>query len=328
MLNLIAIGDPIIDTHVQIASDCDQCRVHEDGQKHLCFDYGAKIPIVDSFQALGGNAPNVAVAGVKLGLSSALISTIGSDSNGRMILEYLKKFGVSADLITVEHGANTRYSIILNYKTERTILSYSEKKKYIWPAPIPPAEWIYYTGLSEGFEAIQEKLVEHLAAHPTVKLAVNPGSYMLKYALPELREIVARADVLIINLEETEKILGKTREAEKTEAALIHELLALGAKEVVLTDGPRGAWAGSAEEIWFLPPYPVKVISKTGAGDAFSAAYLTARHAGHDIAHSLEWGTSNSCGVIQAHGPQAGLLNEAGIKKMMEKFSTIQPQTI
>lgn len=324
MLHLLAIGDPIIDTHVQIANDCDQCRVHEEGQKHLCLDYGAKIPIVDSFQALGGNAPNVAVAGVKLGLKTALISTIGDDSNGRVILEYLKKFGVNADLVTVEHGADTRYSIILNYKTERTILSYSEPKKYIWPAPIPPAEWIYYTGLSQGFEAIQEKLVEHLAAHPTIKLAVNPGSYMLKYARPELRQIIARSDVLIVNLEEAEKILGKTRAQEKTESALMHDLLALGAKEMALTDGARGAWAGNTEAIYFLPPYPVKVISKTGAGDAFSAAYLTARNLGHDIAHSLEWGTANSSGVIQAHGPQAGLLDVKGIEKMIEKFSNIE----
>lgn len=328
MLNILAIGDPIIDTHVQIADNNDQCRLAEADSRQLCFDYGAKIPIANSFQSLGGNAPNTAIAMVKLGLSSALISTIGSDSNGRLILEQLKKFGVNSDLLTVEHGADTRYSIVLNYQSERTILSYSEKKNYIWPEPIPPAEWIYYSGLSQGFELIQNKLLEHLASHPALRLAVNPGSYLLKYAPKETREIIARADILVVNLEEAEKILGETREQEKTEGALMHELMALGAKEIVLTDGPRGAWAGNTEGIWSLPPYPVKVISKTGAGDAFSAAYLASRHLGHDIAHALEWGTANSCSVIQAHGPHAGLLDTKEVEKMIEKFSNIQPQTV
>ena len=34
----------------------------------LCLPYGEKLPIVDSFQALGGNAANVAAGATRLGL--------------------------------------------------------------------------------------------------------------------------------------------------------------------------------------------------------------------------------------------------------------------
>lgn len=328
MYNLICIGDPIIDTHVQIDDKCKECRVTEEHGKYLALDYGAKIPIVDSFQALGGNAPNVAVAGAKLGLKSTVISTIGDDSNGRMILDHLHRFKVDTDFVTVEHNSSSRYSIILNYHEERTILSYSEKKNYIWPEPVPASDWIYYTGLSEGFETIHEKLIEHLDAHPTIKLSVNPGSYMLKYGLKQLQEVVKRSDLLIVNLEEAEKIAGHTRTEAKSEAGLIHELLAMGAEEVVLTDGGRGAWAGNKDVLWHLEPYPIKIVSKTGAGDAFSAAYIAARHFNHDIAHALQWGTANSSGVIGAHGPQAGLLDMRALEKMIAAYGTIQPEEI
>lgn len=328
MYQLIAIGDPIIDTHVQIDNECSQCRMVDSHGPELCLEYGGKIPIIDSFQNLGGNAPNVAVAASKLGLKTALVSTIGDDSNGRMVLEYLKNFKVDNSLVTTEAGADTRYSIILNYRGERTILSYSEKKKYVWPEPIPETDWIYYTGLSEGFDTIQTKLLAHLDSHSSIRLAINPGSYMLKYALKNLREAVARADILIVNLEEAEKVSGTTLVKAKTISGLMRSLMELNAKEVVLTDGSKGAWAGNKDEIWHLDTYPVTVVAKTGAGDAFSAAYLTARLAGHDLGHALEWGTANSCSVIQRHGSQTGLADQTGIKKMIAQFPNILPKQL
>lgn len=332
MYHLIAIGDPIIDTHVQIADECDQCRVHQEGRAHLCLDYGAKIPIVDSFQALGGNAPNVAVGAVRLGLSAAVVSTVGRDAYGKLALAELKKQNVDTAYISSDPGHKTRYSIVLNYRGERTILSYSERKTYRWPKAFPETNWIYYTGVSEGYEAIQEALLKQLDKNPETGLAINPGSYLLKYGLADLRTAVARADLLLVNREEAEKIAGPAAGAArvdvKTEAGLIRALLSLGAKEVALTDGSRGAWAGNHEEVWRLPAYPVKVVSKTGAGDAFSAAYLSARWQRQGIAQALAWGTANSCSVVGAPGPHAGLLDQAGIKKMIKRFFHIQPTAI
>ena len=53
--------------------------------------------------------------------------------------------------------------------------------------------------------------------------------------------------------------------------AIIHKILTLGVKEVVITDAARGAWCGNEEEVWQMEAYPVKVISKTGAGDVLPA---------------------------------------------------------
>ena len=323
MLNLVAISDPIIDTHVQIADDCIEACVVQQKDMQLCFDYGQKIPIVDSFQSLGGNAPNVALAIVKLGLKSAILGAVGRDAYGKLAVQELKKNKVDTSCVTLDPKHKTRYSIVLNYRSERTILAYSDEKNYRWPKKFPATTWVYYAGLSKGYEAIQKKLLTHLKKNPGVRLAVNPGSYMLKYALEDLRQIATRADVLIVNLEEAEKIVGIIKD-KKSPAALLQALLAHGSKEVVVTDGSLGAWAGDARGIWHLEAFPVPVISKTGAGDAFSAAYLAARTAGHSLPQALQWGTANSSGVIGEHGPHAGLLNVKGIKKMIKKFAAIK----
>ena len=325
MLQLLAIGDPIIDTHVQIDDSSAECRLIPHENMKLCFDYGSKIPIVNSFQALGGNAANVAVGATKLGLKTAVLSTIGDDINGKIALKALADAGVDTSYLTTDKKTTTRYSIILNYQSERTILSHSEKAAYVWPKPAPATDWIYYTGLSEGFETIQKELTTYLKAHPTVHLAVNPGSYLLKFNLPALKEILKLTDLLIVNLEEAEKILRTTLTREKSVGSIIRQLTKFGPKEIAITDAERGAWTGTKDTLFFHKAFPVKVVAKTGAGDAFSAGYITARYHGHDMEHALSWGIANSAATIQEHSSQKGLQTVAGLEKIMQQFSSIRP---
>lgn len=325
MFDLLAIGDPIIDTHVRIDDSDSACQLIPHGKMKLCFDYGSKIPIRNSFQSLGGNAANVSIGTTKLGLNSAILSTIGDDINGKMVVRELAKYGVDTGYLATDKKSDTRYSVVLNYKKERTILSYSNRKNYSWPKPEPKADWIYYTGLSEGFDTLHENLMDYLHRHPTVRLAFNPSSNLLKYHRDYLPEIISRTDILIINLEEAELITGKTLEKEKSVGALIRLLLAAGAKEVALTDGEQGAWAGNKDELWRMKSLPITVIAKTGAGDAFSAGYLSAKFYEHDLKHALAWGIANSSAVIQKEGPHDGLLDRKRIELFLNNFKTIQP---
>jgi sugar/nucleoside kinase (ribokinase family) len=327
MYKLITIGDAVLDTHVQIDSASVECDIRHTECK-LCLDYASKIPITDSFQALGGNASNVAAGAVKLGLKTAIISSVGNDSNGKLILSELKNQKVDTSLIDMDDKVKTRYSIVLTYKGERTILSYHQKRKYSWPKDLPETDWLYFTSMSEGFETTQDKMMSYLEKHPSVRLASNPGSFQLKNSLDKVRELLPYMNILILNLEEAEQILGTTIEKEKSMSAIIHEMIMKGPKEVAITDAGRGAWAGTESNIWHLDSFPVEVVAKTGAGDAFSSGYLAARIYGHDIATSLSWGISNSCSVITAYGAQKNLLDKNGINKMITRYGKIKPQRV
>ncbi len=327
MYKIIAIGDIILDTHVKIDDASVECDL--DGHKcKLCLDYATKIPVTDSFQTVGGNSANVAFSTTKLGLNTAILSTSGADSNGQIIIENLKKSKIDTRYIFLDKKAKTRYSIILNFKGERTILSYHQKRNYLWPKKFPLTDWIYYTSLSEGFESLQEKLLKFLDKHPTIRLAFNPGSFQLKNNLELTRTVISKSDLLIVNLEEAEKLAGVNFKKLKSVESLIHRLLGFGAHEVVITDAANGAWAGNTEEVWHMASYPVPIVSKTGAGDAFSAGFLSAKIFGHDLPTCLTWGIANSCSVLGHFGVQNGLLDKNGIKKMIEKFSKIKPEIV
>jgi ribokinase len=77
-----------------------------------------------------------------------------------------------------------------------------------------------------------------------------------------------------------------------------------------------------------MPAYPVEVVSKTGAGDAFSSGYLAARFYSHSIPEALQWATANSTSVIQAHGPHEGLLDKEHVLAVIQKFADITAQEL
>jgi len=327
MYKFIVIGEALVDTHVLIDDASLECNI--DGKNcKLCLDFARKIPITGSFQAIGGNGANVAAGIAKLGLKTGLIAAFGKDANGQIILSELEKNKVNTDYLFIDPKTISRYSIVLNYHGERTILSYHHEMKYVWPEQMPAVDWIYYTGLSEGFEPLQKKLLAFLDKHPSVRLAINPGTLQMKYYPKTVDDVLVRSDILIVNLEEAEEIAGSTIKKEKTVEALIHKLLSKGVKEVAITDAANGAWAGDAEEIWQLKAFPVKVSGKTGAGDAFSSGYMAARCLDHDIHTALRWGIANSCGVIGNLGAQVGLLDQKGIEEIIKKYSSIKPKQI
>ncbi len=326
MFNLLTIGDMLIDTHIMIDNATLECDLNKQNCQ-LCLNYAAKIPIADSFQALGGNAANMSVAAVKLGLKTTTLTSLGKDTNGEIIQKLLKKYKINTKFLVVDKNIKTRYSVVLNFKKERTILSAHQKRNYKFPTNLPKTDWVYYTSLSEGYEPLQKKLLKFLNKHRDISLAYNPGSLQLQN-LELVKEVLPLTDLLVVNLEEAKIVTGTPQDQQTDASLLIKNLQNLGAKEVVITDGERGAWAGDATQIWHCESFPVDVVAKNGAGDAFSAGYLAAIFYKKPIDIALSWCIANSSSVISTHGPEKNLLTQKEMAKAISKFSSIKPVRI
>lgn len=326
MLNLISIGDALIDTHVFIDNATVECDINQHNCQ-LCLNYASKIPITHSFQTLGGNAANVAVGGVRLGLNSAILSSICNDATGDMVQEKLKKQKVNTKLLSIDRKVPTRYSVVLNFKEERTILSYHQHRKYTFPKKLPKTDWVYYSSLSEGYETFQEKLLSYLKKNKSIRLAYNPGSIQLKN-IDLVKKVIAQTDILIVNLEEAKAIVDSTTSETKDISILIQNLLQLGAKEVAITDSTRGAWAGNNTGIWHCDSFPIPVVSKTGAGDAFSAGYVAARFYNKPIETATHWGIASSSHIIAASGAKKLAPSKKEMNTIISKFASVKPVQI
>lgn len=317
MFDIITIGDSVVDTYAMIDENCPQSHLSPN-KKLLCLNYGDKIDIFEAGTALGGNAANVAVGMRRLGAKVAIVSNLGKDLNAEFILKALKKEKIDTSFIEQSRRNKTRYSMVLNYRGERTILAYHSKIHYSLPS-MPSTQWVYYSSLGKDFEKIQSKLIQYLQKHPKTKLAVNPGSYQIKHSLEHFKQILPHTSVLFVNKEEAELITGKNTTPKK----LLFELQKFGPKIIVITDGKQGSYASNGTESYFLPIYSVKNISKTGAGDAYASAFLSALLQGKDLFEAMQWGTANSAAVIGHIGAQVGLLTKKQIASYLKKFSSL-----
>ncbi|MBI3624186.1 carbohydrate kinase family protein, partial [Candidatus Saccharibacteria bacterium] len=102
---------------------------------------------------------------------------------------------------------------------------------------------------------------------------------------------------------------------------LFQRLNQLGPKVLVITDGPRGAYASDGESRFKMPLYPdpAPPFERTGAGDAFSSTFVAAIMKGSNLEGALQWAPINAMSVVQKVGAQAGLLTEDQLGEYLQK---------
>ncbi len=309
--DVISVGDIVTDAFIKLLDDQAQAYENDHG-KWLAMQFGTKLPFdhVEVVQAVG-NAANAAVAFSRLGLESAFVTDVGGDQEGRDMITALNANGVDHRFVRIHPKNKSNYHYVLWYKDERTILIKHEEYDYHWPHfrenEIP--RWIYFSSISEHAMDYHDEVAAWLEKYPDVKLAFQPGTFQMKAGVERLKAIYSRSEVLILNREEAEFVGGGNHDDVHD---LINHLHALGPKIVVVTDGPKGAYASDGENRFRMPLYPdiAPPADRTGAGDAFASTFVAALAKGNSLEGALQWAPINSMSVVQKTGAQAGLLTE------------------
>ena len=316
MHDFIAIGDIVTDAFIKLKDAKVNCDINEE-HCTISMAFGEKIPY-ESVEVLSavGNSANAAVSASRLGLSSALVSNLGADKDGKDCLESLKKDKVSTEFVSVHEGKKTNYHYVLWYESDRTILIKHEEYDYHFPE-INDTKWLYLSSLGDKTQNYHKEIIEWVKKHPNVSLAFQPGTFQIKLGSSELKDIYERSNIFFCNVGEAEKILGLTTLGTEE---LLKRMHALGPKIIVITDGPKGAYAFDGKEMWYLPEYPAKeeAFERTGAGDAFSSTTVVALALGKDLPTALSWGAVNAMSVVGQVGAQKGLLTKEEIEKYLK----------
>lgn len=313
--DFVAVGDIMMDEFIRLQEASVHCNINKEDCE-ICMKFADKIPFEGAYNIPAvGNAANAAVAAAKLGVTSALMTNLGDDPDGKDSLAALTKAGVSLEFVKVHPGRKTNHHYVLWYHDERTILIKHENFPYELPDLDDP-KWIYLTSMGETSLEFHATVERYLESHPGVKLAFQPGTYQMRFGTQALAGIYKRTEAFFCNKEESQRILG-------TDEEHIHKLIAgihaLGPKIVVVTDGKDGAYVSDGERTWFTPPYPdpKPPYERTGAGDAFSSTFVSALCLGLDLPTALRWAPVNSMSVVQSVGAQTGLLTRGEIEKYL-----------
>lgn len=319
MLNIITIGSAAKDIFLISKAFKIQKSTSSPTGEMECIPFGSKIEIEKAVYTTGGGGTNAAATFASLGFKTAVVTRIGDDSSARDVLDDLKKFKVKTNLISQIKGGNTALGVQLSaLNGERSVLINRGVSNDFTDTDIPwralKSDWIYMTSLAGNLPLVQ-KIVRH-AKKNGIKVAFNPGSGELAKGLKALQPIIKDLTVLNLNSEEAQKLAG-------TKSASIQELFAkIAVKDltVIITDGPKGAYAHLNGTTWFARPRGAKAISRTGAGDAFGSGLVAGLMKNMGINDALRVGIANAESVIMSYGAKIGILEKWPNEPAMNKY--------
>jgi pseudouridine kinase len=259
--------------------------------------YSADRPIVphtsnpvSGCRSFGGVARNVAENLARLGVGVSMVSSVGEDEAGRAIIDQLRGLAVDVSAITALRGERTaEYVAVLGPDSDLVVgladmdicdlISVADIDR-AWPQ-FASAAWVF-TDCNPPAEVIRAIVARRQGGR--FRLAVNGVSTPKVMRLPE---DLTGVDILFVNLDEANALLGANHSAPAAAPALVER----GAGAVVITQGSAGAVLADAHGVVEVPSTPARPVDVTGAGDALIAGTLYRLIAGEPLAEALRAGT-------------------------------------
>ncbi|MFH1376606.1 MAG: carbohydrate kinase family protein [Candidatus Woesearchaeota archaeon] len=315
MIDVITIGSALVDIFI----DTDR---PESGNK-ICYPIGGKFLVKDLKFSTGGGGLNSAVALSKLGVRTGFLGGIGNDKNGEIILKELRKNKVK--FIGTISKKSTGFSVILDTREKhRTILTNKGASDHLNFNKLKlrklKTKWFRFSSMEKESHNTEIKLA-NFAKKNKIKICFAPSMYQLIKGIKPVKNILKKTDLLILNKEEASMLVKK--------GDILKGLHKLGPKIVCITDGEKEVIVSDKKYKYGAKPQKVKATEKTGAGDAFSSAFLAGLIKKNDIGVAIKAGILNAQSTIQKFGSKNGLLTRLEILKKLTLTSIkIKKETI
>ena len=150
-------------------------------------------------------------------------------------------------------------------ETVRTDLNVFEAFSPRIPAPYRDSSQVF---LGNIHPVLQQEVLDQVAQPRLV--ALDTMNYWITGAPEELRKVLARVDVLLINDAEARQLSGEWNIVKAARA-----IRALGPRTLVLKKGEHGVLMFTDAGSFAAPAYPLEeVFDPTGAGDTFAGGFL------------------------------------------------------
>lgn len=265
MSKVIAIGEALID--------------------FIPHEKGRELKNVDNFLRVPGGAPlNVVAAVCKLGGKGKMLTKLGEDAFGDIIIDTIKPLGVDVSSILRTREANTALAFVsLKEDGERDFSFYRNpsadmllKAEEIKEEDFNSGDILHFCSVSlidAPIKNAHKKAIEYAKKNNCI-ISFDPNIRLPLWETPKkcrdaILEFIPMANIIKVSDEELEFITGIKDEREALKSLFV------GSVEVIIyTKGVNGAELITKDNISFAPSYKVKVEDTTGAGDSFIGAIL------------------------------------------------------
>jgi 2-dehydro-3-deoxygluconokinase len=231
----------------------------------------------------GGDSSNAAIAAARQGARVAYFTALGDDAFGEGFLRLWDREGVDRSGVISRKGGRTGIYFIA-YGAEGHRFAYyraGSAASAIAPQELPleriaAARVLHLSAISQaisescadaGFAAIRHARANGTAVSYDTNLRLR--LWPLDRARATIHAALALADIARPSIDDARVLTGLDEPD-----AIADFYLGLGCKVVALTLGPSGSLVATAARRERIPARSVEVVDATGAGDAFTGAFL------------------------------------------------------
>ena len=264
-------------------------------------------------KALGGAPANFAYHCMQLGHEAYAISAIGKDPLGEEIKRELANKGLQHNLqevsyptgkvlVTLAETGSGSYDIQENVAWDH--ISFTQELEQL----AHRTDAVCFGSLAQRSEETASTIHRFLAAMPAESIKIFDINLRLNYYSEALiRSSLEHATMLKLNDEEvsTVALLLKLDGSIEAVCQQVLELFALDS--VILTRGAYGCNIYTAGGSNYHPSKEVSVIDTVGAGDSFTAAYVSALLAGRSRPDAIRFSTQVAAFVCTQRGAMPAL---------------------
>lgn len=236
----------------------------------VAFD-AIETPFGKTDKILGGAATYIGLSAANFeNVDSAIVSIIGDDFP-QEYLDMLSARDIDLTGLEIVKGGKTffwsgKYHNDMNSRdTLDTELNVLENFNPVVPEAFKNADVVMLGNLHP---LVQLGVIQQMTQKPKL-IVLDTMNFWMDCALAELKQVIAKVDVITINDEEARQLSG---EYSLVKAARV--IAAMGPKYVVIKKGEHGALLFHENNAFFAPALPLEeVFDPTGAGDTFAGGF-------------------------------------------------------
>lgn len=268
-----------------------------------------KLRINAHFVSCGGQVATMLATCSALGLTTRFLGPVGSDANGRRVLEDLALRKVDLSDVMIREADNQFAVVLVDQSTgERTVLWHRDPRLLLGDAPIDPA-------LLQG-RVLHVDDVDEEASIRVARIAAKNGVTVtsdLDRMTERTLELVRSVTVPIF-AEHLPPLLTGERDPERA----LRKLRKVHAGLLCVTLGTNGAMALDGDRIIHSPAFAVNAVDTTGSGDVFRAGFVFGTLAGWPTEEVLRFSNAAAAVSVTRLGAMAGAPSLSEVEALLQ----------
>jgi len=290
----------------------------------VAFD-AIETPFGKTDKILGGAATYIGLSASNFGVDAAIVSVVGGDFPKEYISMLEDKRMNVEGLEIVEDGKtffwSGKYHNDMNSRdTLATELNVLADFNPVVPNSFKDAEVVMLGNLHP---MVQMGVINQMKNPKLVVL--DTMNFWMDCALEELKQVIAKVDVITINDEEARQLSG-----EYSLVLAAEKIMTMGPKYVVIKKGEHGALLFHNNDVFYAPALPLaEVFDPTGAGDTFAGGFSGYLAKTEDFSYknmktALIYGSALASFCVEKFGTERMLqLTKSEVHQRLQQFKSL-----